>query len=552
MRALLLLTIVSAITTSGARAAEMPPRPDPKTSKAIATCKLQLLAVQQQPKYESATTGLYSLSRPADDPLANYERTPLGDWPMPAQADRNDPWIRLLLLSRKSPVIIDIAVFIEGRPFREVREAWIDEVIADAKALQGDALSSNANRSRGNNGSKPAGTNTSDATSNGEPIPSQDGAGTEKPFSVAVQARQAPTMRERLMNHLASSEAQADRAEIGWLLAESGAGPGIVVLSPALSWQRASLSPLLDYLDEDADRTISGSELEGLEARMKLVDYNGDEVVEVNEICRATTNQRAQVSNGHSLVVRLDKNTDWTSLATTMQSLYGNRNTSSTFEEDGLLNASADIAMRIDFKSAANQQHVPSGVAVLSIREGISAAPEAVIASNDALSVDVGGDHIEFAAGQSRDQSGERSMASQIAVGAVIDGNPLLRLIDRDHDGRLTLRELQELLSLLAALDANSDGDVSGDEIPVPIRLAVTLGPHVHECLAKPTASLRSVAPRPAAVAPPDWFSSMDKNNDGDLSRTEFLGTAEQFRQFDTDEDGLLGIAEAQKLSAGQ
>jgi Ca2+-binding EF-hand superfamily protein len=308
----------------------------------------------------------------------------------------------------------------------------------------------------------------------------------------------------------------------------------------------------LDYLDEDADRTISGSELEGLEARMKLVDYNGDDVAEVNEICRATTNQRAQVSNGHSLVVRLDKNTDWTSLATTMQSIYGNRNTSSTFSEDALLNASADIAMRIDFKLRLNQQQASGGVTVVSIREGISAGPEAVMASNDALGFDVGGDYIEFAAGQSPDESGERSMVSQIAVGAVIDGNPLLRLIDRDQDARLTLRERQDLRDQLAALDANSDGNVSGDEIPVPIRLAVTLGPHVHQFLSKPTASLHTIAPREATAAPPDWFASMDKNNDGDLSRAEFLGTAEQFRQFDTDGDGLLGTAEAQKLSAGQ
>jgi hypothetical protein len=44
----------------------------------------------------------------------------------------------------------------------------------------------------------------------------------------------------------------------------------------------------------------------------------------------------------------------------------------------------------------------------------------------------------------------------------------------------------------------------------------------------------------------------MDKNSDRDLSRNEFLGTTEQFRQFDTDADGLLSVAEAVKLSGGQ
>ena len=88
------------------------------------------------PQYEQGAVGLYSVSRPADDPLTNYQRTPLGDWPVPAEADRNDPWLRLVLLSRKRPVVIDLAVFIDGKSFRESREAWIDDVIAGAKSVK--------------------------------------------------------------------------------------------------------------------------------------------------------------------------------------------------------------------------------------------------------------------------------------------------------------------------------------------------------------------------------------------------------------------------------
>jgi hypothetical protein len=44
----------------------------------------------------------------------------------------------------------------------------------------------------------------------------------------------------------------------------------------------------------------------------------------------------------------------------------------------------------------------------------------------------------------------------------------------------------------------------------------------------------------------------MDKNSDRDLSREEFLGTAEQFTQFDSDGDGMLNIAEALKLNIGE
>jgi hypothetical protein len=50
----------------------------------------------------------------------------------------------------------------------------------------------------------------------------------------------------------------------------------------------------------------------------------------------------------------------------------------------------------------------------------------------------------------------------------------------------------------------------------------------------------------------PDWFASMDKNRDGDLSRGEFLGTTAQFRQFDENDDELLSVAEALKLNPGE
>jgi hypothetical protein len=42
------------------------------------------------------------------------------------------------------------------------------------------------------------------------------------------------------------------------------------------------------------------------------------------------------------------------------------------------------------------------------------------------------------------------------------------------------------------------------------------------------------------------WFKKMDRNRDGDVSRREFLGTDEQFRQLDTDGDGLVSVEEAE------
>jgi hypothetical protein len=38
----------------------------------------------------------------------------------------------------------------------------------------------------------------------------------------------------------------------------------------------------------------------------------------------------------------------------------------------------------------------------------------------------------------------------------------------------------------------------------------------------------------------------MDRNQDGDVSAREFLGTSTQFAELDTDQDGLMSVSEAE------
>jgi hypothetical protein len=44
----------------------------------------------------------------------------------------------------------------------------------------------------------------------------------------------------------------------------------------------------------------------------------------------------------------------------------------------------------------------------------------------------------------------------------------------------------------------------------------------------------------------------MDRNGDGDISRTEFLGTRDEFDAIDTDRDGLISLGEAEAWDAAR
>jgi hypothetical protein len=565
-----LLLLATVLGASMARGETLPPRPELNAVQPIAACQLQVLTGGAQRAADRPAV-LYSIQPRAEDPLANYERTPLGDWQMPGEADRGDPWLRLLLLASTRPVVVDLAVFIDGKGFRERREEWIDEVVAAAKKqASGGAVD-------GNKPDEQTGTNEVDAASVGgasaEPVeesPPRLGGPT-----VAAQARKAPTMRERMMNYLSTSGSEVEREEVHWLLAEWGAGPAIVVLGPGLSWQRANLAPLLAALDQDANGDLSANEIAQADTVMKRADADGNDVVDVSEL-RRQSDRPATIAgpSGYSLVVMLDANTDWDLLATNLMRVYSaNAEDSSVAPAPQLLqdriargdpglngsqleelcSVAADVTLRVDFTTAKADALQPNAVTLLSTAAALASVGEpAAVATADAISIAVSGDFVEFSAAQQAASDTNEATASQLAIGAVIDGNPLERLLDRDQDGRFTLRERQELFRLLAALDRNQDGQLAASEIPVPIRLAVTLGPQVHQLLRAPTGSVRAISPRAPAEAPPDWFVSMDKNGDRDLARGEFLGTTEQFRQFDTDGDGLLSVAEVLKLDGTQ
>ena len=106
---------------------------------------------------------------------------------------------------------------------------------------------------------------------------------------------------------------------------------------------------------------------------------------------------------------------------------------------------------------------------------------------------------------------------------------------------RLDSREIEGAAQRLAALDKNGDGQMTPDELPEVLLIGLARGSLEN---ADATFAPPPVIVRRADDKAPRWFTAMDANSDGAISRREFLGSAEKFAELDKDGNGLLELSE--------
>lgn len=132
------------------------------------------------------------------------------------------------------------------------------------------------------------------------------------------------------------------------------------------------------------------------------------------------------------------------------------------------------------------------------------------------------------------------ALTAQLRVMFYPERRGLSTLIDQNHDGRLSLREMQGLPARLSLL-CGDDRTIESQEAPSIATILFYQGP---------AAAAQDLTE--FANSGPDWFVRADRNSDGDLDAEEFLGPPEIFAKIDANGDGWLELDEALRVNEAE
>jgi Ca2+-binding EF-hand superfamily protein len=507
------------------------------------------------------------------------------DWFVPKEVNPQDDKLRLLLLIRGGPLLIEAQMALDGGPYA----AFFEEQI--------DLLSKGADRD-----------------GDGKVSWQAEGMGIRLPGGrLSLSERDKGVWLPALD---LDQDGIASRYELRRLLCLAGGGPPLVVGSP-LGNPLSAETCYGELADKDDDGTLSAEEISQLGTRLKLRDANDNELVDSYELLGAKAdNERGSRRKSPTAIVLLTKETDWAGVQKLLKAKYGGTDSPLGTGEPRLTELTANLDRDDDravdavelSRLLTVEPHIgvevnlcesgpkPCGAFIQSFSDSLcDTCKISRLAEDKKQILEISGIRLAMRGFSSpapvnsydslasnyltrfdKDNNGYldnselprellpwdadgdmKVFAEEIAAffrqGALLTNNrihvtitdekkDLLSLVDVNNDGKLSLRELSETKQRLLRLDANENGQLDPAELLGLLRITFTRGSNIP---ARPLFKQSvSVPAKRQPGTPTDWFAKMDANGDGDISKREFLGTPELFDAFDNDHDGLLSRVE--------
>lgn len=523
--------------------------------------------------------------------------------------DPHDPVQRFIVLTSGGPLILDVAIAIDGQPFRIARERLIDELLRLA-----------------------------DTDGDGRPTWFE---ALRNPLFLSTAGRNMTTLENATIDRNAvlldrNENERLDRPEARRYLPFGVRGEPMTIRQ--ISFGRAVQTGLQQIFDADQDGILSAEEIRSAPARLKALDNNVDDWLDLTEITaippqspQPFSTQPERISPFVDSILAVGVNSDVRRIAEAVQTRYEGDDGKVTaldfrlvpglvaegdLDRNGcldpgeifaLLDARPHVVVEVNLgdrddvftgpilKSIAPELIQAGAVAaeqsgrivirlpglnlVLSTVNDYRPIPSDFVPEAGQLlrqydtdgsgsierhEVEVTPDRLgrfkqwdlnadgEVTADEIQaDYARQTAAAFTMIHGSVAEREPdFFNALDISGDGRLSLREIQHAALRLLSLDKNGDGRISLEEMPGQINLALRRGVDEYsDMFGNPLPRRR----RPLTTAPaPDWFLRMDRNGDGDVSPREFLGTNVQFADLDRDKDGFIDRREAEAAANRQ
>jgi Ca2+-binding EF-hand superfamily protein len=507
---------------------------------------------------------------------------------------------RMIALYQRGPLVVHLELSIDGKDPQAMGEQILNEATQAAGAADGDArweaLVAAPRFASGRFGNTPT---------------------TE------------PAQRQQVINQFdGNRDGRVQRSEVAACLAQDNAEGQLFSVSSTRPYGDAmeNEAGLFQLLDQDSDGRLSTAEMADARWRLRSRDADDDEVVTLADfrapaaLDRSMRNRQParaqQVFQLNKLEIEsiyyamcefyaTQRGLDAKSFSLTPK-LFAQLDTDHNDvvnqpELSGLLEARADLTLKIRFSSGVEGKPTPPSVEVqvtsddlppdavrlqtsptrvlVDMAEGqldvslVDLAPPAPAADTQFKMLDVDNDgfldgkeaeKLLAMIGQSlealdRDNDGKISLdeartaldrsrlvysALQTQVRVDDSGDALFAWLDVNSDGRLTPREIESSTQRLAQLGPDEDA-VTAARLPDRLRWIIVRGIAGRDAALYPAMS----DPRGGLAGVPKWLSSLDTNGDGEISPREFLGTPEQFATLDINADGFLEANELKSLA---